>query len=686
MKQALLFLILLHSLTASAQRLSEHAIRERVVKTLKSIQQSSESKPRSSQPFGMKQTLVTDNGNCHVYDINGGGFVIAPADAQMPAVLAYSYKSSTSEALRNPVFGHILQTYSNATPACATNQQLRRADLPDAVKPLITDTWHQYEPFWQQTPVVDGKQCLTGCVAHAMAEVMYYYRHPQRGTGSYTYTDSTGCGQTLTANFGEHTYDWDNILDSYIPGQYTQQQADAVALLISDCGIAVDMKYTPDASGAHPIAQPLALVNYFDYDRGIQQYFRDFFTWNEWNDMLMTELAEGRPILMSGYSAGQAHAYVCDGYDTQGFYHLNWGWEGEANGYYNIQYMSPDLPPWHDKDSPEKGLNLLQVICTGIKPATATPATESHIFALSAISSPDSIVPRQSSFRVVTSDLSNIGWNLHTGRVSLALKSGENITAILHDYTHEFLLEEVDDTTYTDTLTISIPAETTNGTYRIVPVFHDNGQWKEARTSIGTPNSLSLEVTDQQIKITPHAPSAASLSIVSLDFPDTLIKQSNPAYTVTIRNNGAEFCGRLYFCLQPLEDPSRQLVFSEQGVTLLPGEETTRHFHTTYFDMKEGLYKLRIYNDLNLFNDSLALLNSMPEKTVRVVPQSVGINGIESTTGYITVHTLTGITVATIKDNGTNNPSSAIRQQGVPSGIYIVRHKGSTYKIAVSDN
>ena len=83
MKQVLLFLISLLSLTASAQRLSEHAIRERVVKMLKSIQLSSESKPRYSQPFGMKKTLVTDNGNCYVYDINGGGFVIAPADAQI---------------------------------------------------------------------------------------------------------------------------------------------------------------------------------------------------------------------------------------------------------------------------------------------------------------------------------------------------------------------------------------------------------------------------------------------------------------------------------------------------------------------------------------------------------------------------------------------------------------------------
>ena len=74
--------------------------------------------------------------------------------------------------------------------------------------------------------MVGGEQCLTGCVAHAMGEVMKYYRHPERGRGSYSYTDSIGCGLTLTADFHEHVYDWDNILDSYVEGKYTEEQAE----------------------------------------------------------------------------------------------------------------------------------------------------------------------------------------------------------------------------------------------------------------------------------------------------------------------------------------------------------------------------------------------------------------------------------------------------------------------------
>jgi hypothetical protein len=624
---------------------------------------------------------------CAVYDLSDGGFVITATDVRMPALLGYSDRGSFAEASRMPAFRSVLDAYSKtADEGAGETYRMRRADLPAAVSPLITDTWHQNEPYWQQTPVVDGKQCFTGCVAHAMAEVMYYYRYPERGTGSHTYTDTKGCGLTLTANFGEHTYDWDNILDSYTEGAYTQEQVDAVALLLSDCGIAVNMRYTPQESGAYTVYQPIALANYFGYDRGVQMYFRDFFTWREWNDMLMTELAAGRPVLMAGYSAGQGHAYVCDGYDEQGLYHINWGWEGLANGYYNIQYMSPDLKEWFDKDNAEQGLNLLQNIVVGIKPMSEEGQTaEVHSFGMSRIYALDSVAERDGLLNVVTCDVSNIGWNLHEGRVTLALKDDEGIAALLKDYDHAFLLEEIDDTSYTDTLCFTVPADVAEGIYRLVPVFSDNGEWKEVRNSVGTPNYLKAVVDAGSVRLERAVEDKARISVVSIEFPDTLEKWSFPQYTVTLRNDGAEFCGRIYFCLEPVDGNSGRLVFSQQGITLMPGEQTTREFSRTVFDAPLGTYRLALYNDVNLYNDTLEVLGNHPEHIVKVLPyQSTAIDDVENDAdacGDVRVFTASGTLVAHLHDASAEETKRIVRNLSVPSGLYIVRRGDKTLKI-----
>lgn len=693
MKRIVTILLVLLALPVVAQRLSEEEVRGRVLDALRSL--SVEGKMRLDRDGGVDDAdddgLLTkvyrqDDGECAVYEVSGGGFVIAGVDRRVPALLGYSAEGAFEGAMRNAAFRELLEVYSDIDPSAEKAPVMRRAGLPDAVAPLLNDTWHQYEPFWQQTPVVDGKQCLTGCVAHAMAEVMYYYRYPVRGAGSYTYNDSTGCGQVLTANFGEHVYDWDNILDSYVDGQYSQVQADAVALLLSDCGIAVDMKYSPEASGAQPVSQPIALANFFGYDRGMQMYFRDFYTWREWNDMLMGELAEGRPVLMSGYSAGQAHAYVCDGYDAQGLYHLNWGWEGEANGYYNIQYMSPDLPLWFDKNSAEQGLNLLQLICVGVRPAVSEtdPSEEVHAFAMSKISALDAAAGRSGMVRVATYDVSNVGWNMHYGRVALVLKNDEGVVSVLKDYEHEFLLEEVDDTAYADTLSLTVPASVAEGTYRLVPMFlEDDGGWKEVRASVGTPNYLKVTVDEDSVSLAEPVEAMTNLSLVELDFPDTLVMQSTPNYSFSVRNDGAEFCGRLYMCLEAVNDPERMVVFNQQGLTLLPGETAVREFKRTYFNAAEGLYRLKIYHDVNLFNDTLCVLSDIPERFVRVVSQkTVGMDSpVLTLNEELRVYNTAGLLLNTVTGVSIDDAQNMIAAMDVPKGVYVVRCGKESRKI-----
>ena len=211
-----------------------------------------------------------------------------------------------------------------------------------SLDPLITTHWNQDAPYNDLCPWLDeGYRAYTGCVATAMAQVMNYHEWPVQGTGSHTYTDVKGCGQTLSANFGNTTYRWDLMRNDYVDGSWTAEEAEAVATLMYHCGVAVDMMYMPDASGAYSHDVPAALVNYFGYAKDIIHRDRDYYTQSEWIEMVKAELDAARPVYYSGQSTGGGHAFVIDGYNTDGYFHVNWGWGGLSDEYYQLATLDP---------------------------------------------------------------------------------------------------------------------------------------------------------------------------------------------------------------------------------------------------------------------------------------------------------------------------------------------------------
>ena len=211
-----------------------------------------------------------------------------------------------------------------------------------SLDPLITTHWNQDAPYNDLCPWLDeGYRAYTGCVATAMAQVMNYHEWPVQGTGSHTYTDVKGCGQTLSANFGNTTYRWDLMRNDYVDGSWTAEEAEAVATLMYHCGVAVDMMYMPDASGAYSHDVPAALVNYFGYAKDIIHRDRDYYTQSEWIEMMKADLDAGRPVYYHGQSTGGGHAFVIDGYNTDGYFHVNWGWGGLSDEYYQLATLDP---------------------------------------------------------------------------------------------------------------------------------------------------------------------------------------------------------------------------------------------------------------------------------------------------------------------------------------------------------
>lgn len=240
------------------------------------------------------------------------------------------------------------------------------------VNALVKTEWGQDTPFNNLCPYdsVDNRRTVTGCVATAMAQIMKYWGHPAQGTGSHSYIPANHPKHgTQTANFGETTYDWIHMPNSY-NGSYSDTEANAVATLMYHCGVSVDMDYdysekNTDHSGssANTINVMWALETYFSYAPCMQYKSKSNYSEAEWIAMLKRELNEGRPMQYRGNkTGGGGHSFICDGYDSNNNFHFNWGW-GFYNGFYTVSVLCSQAP-----------YTLNQAAIFGIEPLSSLPA------------------------------------------------------------------------------------------------------------------------------------------------------------------------------------------------------------------------------------------------------------------------------------------------------------------------
>ena len=266
-------------------------------------------------------------------DDAGKGFVVIAGDDKMGKVLAYSKEASIDMANLNPEARYLFDSYRQVYEELSKHKTLTTragaaTKTADTVQPLIKSKWGQDYPYSKQT------QYVTGCVATAVAQVMYYHKWPAQGKGQESYTvkfDNT----VRSADFTKSHYDWDNMLPDYNRRNFTTKQEDAVALLMNDVGIATNMQYTDRASGTQSYMAVRALRNYFDYDAALVTRFDE--GEDNFIEIVKKELRNGFPLYISGESkTGGGHAWVCDGFDKEDRFHMNFGWNGQANGYYSL--------------------------------------------------------------------------------------------------------------------------------------------------------------------------------------------------------------------------------------------------------------------------------------------------------------------------------------------------------------
>lgn len=333
-------------------------------------------------------TAVTDNGAPAVYVFNNAGdgyFLLSADDAALP-VLGYADRGSFSVDGMPPQMQWWLSEYArqiefardnNLQPYSPVGGIISRAGEREDIAPMLHTCWDQVAPYNNLCPLSGTQRTWTGCVATAMAQVMNYWSYPEKGNGSITYTIED-LGKKVSMNFGSKKFDWDNMLDIYANGRYSDEEADAVAYLMKACGYSVKTQYSMDASGSLGLDIGNALVKYFDYDPNVLYTLRWYYSAAQWDDMMYENLKNVGPVIYGGNSAlGGGHCFVCDGYDADGYYHFNWGWSGMSDGYFVLDALDPGALGTGGGGG---GYNFIQEAVFGIQPPTGKPAEERPVF------------------------------------------------------------------------------------------------------------------------------------------------------------------------------------------------------------------------------------------------------------------------------------------------------------------
>lgn len=362
---------------SAAQQAAESFMAKRGMKNSNGLSLTYQARPTSSR----RKTAPSANAFYYVFNNSEqGGFVIVSGDDATEQILGYS-DSGTFDSENIPAsMQELLDGYKQEI-SYAREKGLNKSrsaasgelDEParQVIAPLISSVWNQRTPYNLQCFTTDGQQAVTGCVATALAQVMYYHKWPQSAT---TAIPAYKTYNALPAT----TFDWGNMQPTYTEyGAESDAQKNAVATLNVYCGHAVQMGYGTGTSSASSSRIPNALKNYFGYANDATEIYRSDCTPAEWDERIYHELLHQRPVIYSAStSSGSGHAFICDGYDGNGLYHINWGWGGLSDGYFRLQALNPNSQGTGGS-SGNGGYSLYQSAIVGISPTVVDDAFES---------------------------------------------------------------------------------------------------------------------------------------------------------------------------------------------------------------------------------------------------------------------------------------------------------------------
>lgn len=429
--------------------------------------------PRTAATMKLAHKCMKKNGTEPAYYVfnqgNDAGFIIVSGDDRTEDVLVYAEQGSFDPEKVNPNFrfwlNRLQEEISFANDDNAVDKVTPRKAV-SAIGPLLKNdkgqeiTWDQLTPYNNLCPIdeYDNTRSYTGCVATAMAQILYKWRYPEKGTGSKTYTwanaNKKTQRETLTVNFGATTYDWANMLPSYYGKSATTAQKNAVATLMYHLGVACEMEYGGNkagGSGAFTDMMGDGITKYFGYkaDKFITTYSKQKYgasafepaeygvTTAKIEQYFNADLEAGRPIIMGGETSdGAGHEFVCDGRNTSGDFHINWGWEGDGNCYCKLSALKPSGTSYNFSSNIDAmiGLRPAQQEVIAVTGVTVAPTSATlKINGKQQLTA--TIAPANATDKAVTwkSDNTSVATVSESGLVKAIAQGTATITVTTHD-------------------------------------------------------------------------------------------------------------------------------------------------------------------------------------------------------------------------------------------------------------
>lgn len=491
-----------------------------------------------------------DETNYYVFNVgDNDGFIIASADERVEPILGYVDNGSFNSDNIPDNLKWWLNEYDNQINNIRfTNNTQGINDSQNNwadIEPLIKTKWGQGEPYNKYTPTyLFGEQCLTGCVATAMAQIIRFHEYPQCGQGyhSYQWMVMNNNSHPISVDFSQSHYDYSTMSDaySYVTGIEAGNQ---ISKLMYDCGVSVDMDYGPYESGASIYSVPNALVSYFCYDNHTINLSRQLFSDTIWTQLIYNELANGRPLIYSGLNRSlsamenyvvesSAHAFICDGYH-QGFFHFNFGWDGVGDGFFKLSAINNDRLNYNSDQQaifiyPHAEAGLPYPFSFEILNFSFGQSFYHRNEQITATFTGKNLYPFQQSFRVGCKMK-----NLSTGIVTI--QSSLN----------EFNIEDYSTQQINDVFIETESLE--NGIYEVSPVFYDASGSLIQRWDNKYSYTMTIADTGITIIANQNSDTLAHLIISSINVPKAFYKGHGVKIDACIKNDGnREYFGTVY--------------------------------------------------------------------------------------------------------------------------------------------
>lgn len=414
-----------------------------------------------------------------------GGFVIVSNDDTNAPVVGYSEQKVNLDAPE-------LLWYLNAANQALLSRtaSATASENKEPIEPLLKTRWGQDKPYNNLCPTERENANViypTGCVATAMAQVMYYHQYPEKGTGNITYSFQD---RILSADFNNTYYQWRLMTPTYKKGQYSDESALAVATLMYQCGVSIKMQYNVGGSGAFSYNAATALRKNFGYHENLQIHYRDYYTAKEWINKVYNELKAGRPIIYTGVDENNGgHCFVVDGYDQNNFVHVNWGWDGMNDGYYDIALLNPSGNKFSQG----------QTMLTGVDKPTANIEHHSEI-----VTDDNFKVTKLGSTKLLINDgkYANLSDQDFTGLLGVVLEGNGKQYVLLSQENKN--VPNMYYLTKASSNMCLLPSDLADGSYRIYPASKDDTDdyWEPVHISEGNNNSYILVKSDNSIALT----------------------------------------------------------------------------------------------------------------------------------------------------------------------------------------